>query len=417
MIDQIDVYSVSIPMRRPFSHAAKARHSSDSVLLCVRVGEARGFGEGAPRSYVTGETTEGGVAALARADIMELGRRIDWESFEGVVESLVALDLPKLLSLDGRRSPAAACALETAILDVAGRMHGRPMSDAFKLAGLGGDMVLSVPRAVTPSLTIDLSTSPDEVMRREPGLAAGAVRHVKVKVGGDAVQGVARLRRLRELIGDEIAISLDANCAWELRQTLTCCAALRDLSVAWIEEPFAPRDWGALRRLREQGGIAVMLDESIVDDNDLLSAIDASACDLINVRVSKCGGPLRAARLADAAIRRRLGFQIGVQVGEVGPLWAAGRALATSLQHFRTCEVGRVDEWFPANVTEPPFPIDRVTYMAPPLQGPGHGIVPGPAIWAHARRRFSHVLSSKYYDVSHSEIGHPTATTFGAAGQ
>jgi L-alanine-DL-glutamate epimerase-like enolase superfamily enzyme len=169
------------------------------------------------------------------------------------------------------------------------------------------------------------------------------------------------VRRFRDLIAPLISISVDVNAAWALPQAIAACRQLRDLGVAWIEEPLRPRDWTGLRRLREEAGIPLMLDESFVGEDDLATAIDHRACDLVNVRVSKCGGPLRAAGLADAAFRSGLGYQIGVQVGEHGPLWATGRALATSLRHARTCEVGRADEWFPYDTTIPPFAIDRAT--------------------------------------------------------
>ncbi len=393
MIQLMDVYAIAMPMRRAFVHATMARHESDGILVCVDVDGVTGYGEAAPRPYVTGETTATVLKALASCALNELDAQIDWRSLQTVVASLKALALPKMLSVGGRLSPAAACALETALLDVACRLHGRPMASALHAAGLGEDMLRPVPCAVSAALVVDLSTSPEEMVAREFALANG-IKHVKLKVGADGDQAVERVRRFRDLIAPSISLSVDVNAAWTLPQAIAACRQLQGHGVAWLEEPLRPRDWAGLRQLREEAGIPLMLDESFVDENDLATAIDQRACDLVNIRVSKCGGPLRAAGLADTAFHSGLGYQIGVQVGEHGPLWAAGRALATSLRNASACEVGRADEWFPRDTTIPPFPIDRKTYLAPPLYGHGHGLVPGPALWAHARHAFSHVATT-----------------------
>ncbi len=384
----MDVYSIMMPMRRPFVHASMTRDHSDGVLVAISVAGAVGTGESAPRPYVTGETTETVIDALSRLKLESIDARIDWSTFETSVQSLIGLNLPQLLAMGSRRSPAAACALETALLDAICRLHGASMFDALSFCSLGRGMLLSAPQVIAATLTIDLSTTPEEVFRKEPALSRG-IRHVKIKVGADE-RSIAKARRFKDMLEPGISTSIDANGAWSLSQALPLCRQLKAAGLGWIEEPLRPRDWEGLRQLRRDSGLSVMLDESFVDEDDLMSAVSHQACDLINVRVSKCGGPLRVARFADLAVRQGLGFQIGVQVGEHGPLWAAGRVLAASLRHSQACEVGRADEWFPSDISIPPFPINRDTYEAPPLPGPGHGLTPGPAMWAHANHAFSY---------------------------
>ncbi len=67
-------------------------------------------------------------------------------------------------------------------------------------------------------------------------------------------------------------------------------------------------------------------------------------------------------------------MQIGVQVGEVGPLWATGRLVATALPDLVAVEAGRQDEWFPPDLTTPPYAVDRAASLAPVLGGPGTGV-------------------------------------------
>jgi hypothetical protein len=46
------------------------------------------------------------------------------------------------------------------------------------------------------------------------------------------------------------------------------------------------------------------------------------------------------------------------------------------LLHAETVEAGRQDEWFDRPFTTPPYPVDRTRHLAPPLDGPGTGVVP-----------------------------------------
>ena len=72
-----------------------------------------------------------------------------------------------------------------------------------------------------------------------------------------------------------------------------------------------------------------------------------------------------------------------VEVAEVGPLWVAGRILATELDDLLAVEAGRQDEWFDPPLTEPPYCIDRTRHLAPVPEGAGLGVEPSLALRAH----------------------------------
>ncbi|MCC4320407.1 enolase C-terminal domain-like protein [Streptomyces malaysiensis] len=381
------VYEAAVPMRRPFTHAGRARDRSESVLLRLRLDGAVGWGEAAPRPYVTGETVPGVLRAFEGVDLPGLVARIDSGSLDGALASLAALDLPELGGASGP-APAAAAALETALLDAVCRLHGRPASEALYRAGLPGAMLRPRPGPVPVALVADLSRDPAAMLDALPPATLQRLTHVKVKATPDVAVCLRRLPGVRSRVAPGTSVSLDVNAAWEVGEMLAAAPALAAAGLSWIEEPTRPRQWSALRRLREHG-VRVMLDESFADATDLARAAEAGAADLVNIRVSKCGGPLRAARLAARARQAGLGFQLGVQVGEVGPLWAAGRLLGTVLAGAVTVEAGRQDEWFPPELTEPAYRVDRARYLAPPLTGEGIGLVPTGALLercrAHAR--------------------------------
>ena len=128
-----------------------------------------------------------------------------------------------------------------------------------------------------------------------------------------------------------------------------------------------------LSQLRGRLGVPLMLDESLTSLSDAQQAIEKGTCDLFNIRLSKCGGFIPSLRIAAAAHRAGLGYQLGCQVGETGILSAAGRHFATSVAGIRYLE-GSFDRFL---VTER-LTVEDLTFRrggwAPALQGPGLGI-------------------------------------------
>ncbi|MEU0936911.1 enolase C-terminal domain-like protein [Embleya sp. NPDC005971] len=381
MISRVRLHVATVPMATTFDHAGASRRRSESVLVELHLGDVCGWGEGAPRDYVTGETTAGAIEALRRCDPAALAERIDWRSFDATIASIAALDLPSLVA-----GPSAAAAVEIALLDAACRHFERPLAEVLDVAAawdganLPAGLRRSGPAAV--SLVIPLSRDVASTLDDLTPQARASLRHVKIKVA-DPCAAVQRLSRARDRLGADTGISLDVNGGWSPEQAERIAPELTD--VAWVEEPLRARSWPKLARLRRRTGLPIMLDESCTDLADLRTAAEADAATHINVRLSKCGGLFASARLALRARQLGLGCQLGVHVAEVGPLWAASRVLATGWGLWQTVEAGRGDEWFPEPLTEPAFTVDRTAHRVAALAGPGTGIEPTENLLRHTR--------------------------------
>jgi muconate cycloisomerase len=83
-----------------------------------------------------------------------------------------------------------------------------------------------------------------------------------------------------------------------------------------------------------------MLDEAACSFPQTRQAIESGSCDLINIRLSKCGGYLASLRLAELARSAGVGFQHGAQVGQLGFLNAAGRSFTSLVKGIVACEGG-----------------------------------------------------------------------------
>ncbi|MGW7575576.1 enolase C-terminal domain-like protein [Streptomyces sp. NPDC054765] len=376
------IQTAQVPMHRPFAHARHAHARTSSVLVTLRLDGVTGWGEGAPRPYVTGETVPGAVKALRALDLSVLRPLLAAANFHRVVEVLSSLDLPRLLG-GLRPMPAAAAALETALLDALCRRHDLPMSAVLDACPWAADVLTTDSSLRAVSEVVDLSRAPTTQLEALSPAARARLKHVKLKALHSPEETAERAVEVRGVLGPSVWLSVDANGGWDPDVAERGARLLRErAAVDWIEEPTVPRDWPTLRRI-EEGGMPVMLDESAMDTVDVEWAAATGAASLVNIRISKCGGLLPSLRTAARARELGLRVQVGVQVGEIGPLWSIGRTLAARLADVVAVECGRQDEWFLAPLTDPPYAVDREHHIAPPPPGPGHGLRPSAALTAH----------------------------------
>lgn len=390
MITGASVYLVSLETTRAFEHARAGHRRAENIFFRLRAGSAEGWGEAVPRPYVTGESPDSAFEAIASLDLDELTDAVSFGA--RTLNALWSIDLPRMLGR-GRRMPAAACAVELALLDVLSVQLDRPLPTLLASLPIAAPERRDAAGPFPISRVIDLGMEVTEFIG-----AAAQTHHIKLKVGSDAGRDLARVRALREHYGPAVPMSVDANMEWSLSEAISRADAYRPYHVAWYEEPLAKGAYGDYRILRDRARVPVMLDESVTGLDDLGQALELGACDAVNVRISKCGGLLPALKVIHAARARGLGFQIGVQVGEMGPLWAAGRHLVTLVERPLAYEAGQADRLFPFPVMSPPPYVDRRTYLGRPLPGLGFGMRPSPrfddvvvrrADWTKANGRWS----------------------------
>ena len=194
----------------------------------------------------------------------------------------------------GGLTTIAMAGLDLALWDLAGRRSGRslvellgPRRESVAVYGSGvnlhyplGELVAQVQRWV------------------EAGFAS-----VKIKVGGPDL-GVDRERvaAVREVLGPERGLMIDANQRWDLDRATTAMAVLEEFAPAWIEEPLRADDLAGHAELRRRIATPVAMGENLHTVYRFRDALDLGACDVIQPNVVRVGGitPFRAvAALAD----------------------------------------------------------------------------------------------------------------------
>jgi muconate cycloisomerase len=353
-VASLEVLPLRIPFRFAFGHHLALRREARPQMVRLRLSDgSTGHGEALPRPYLTGES-EASVQAALQGPLaaLVLGRPVG-----GLEEARTLIESPAAQA-ERERTPAAFCGLELALLDAAGRSSGRPVSD---LLGGARRAELEYDTAVAGFLPLAaLRLYLGEVRRR-------GVRLLKLKVGRS--EDGHRAALARRVLGDAVALVVDANAAWSEDEAVERIRALEAFGLAAVEQPVARENVAGLARVRRAVSTPIVADESLCTLADARRLLEHDACDLWNLRVGKCGGLLATVELADLAAGHGIGCTVGVLVGETGVLTAAGRHLAACRPGFRWLE----HEGAGLKRAEPAWLPAVVGGRAPVPDGPGLG--------------------------------------------
>lgn len=379
-VKKVELFHVAVPLRGSIKHASHERASSDNLIARVTLDDGQvGHGEGVPRSYVTGETVDTAFEALGRFDVA------GWFGRQGTIDEAVRriaeLELPETArDPRGCFGNAARCALEIALLDACARSAGLGLGDLVARVAMGIDGVAWRP---TPHPVRYSGAITSKTLRKE-FISAWKMKlyhfaQVKIKVGLSDQADPERLARFRRILGGRRDLRLDANEAWSADQLLERVRPLLRFHPSVLEQPVPHEEVDRLAALRPLLGVPVMLDESLCGWPDAVMAIERGTADLLNVRLSKCGGFFPSLRIMGLAWRNGLGVQLGCHPGETGLLSAAGRYLASHLDDLRYIEGSYDRHVLARNVIR-----EDVTFgyggWAKPIRGPGLGVTVDPAL-------------------------------------
>jgi len=360
-IDKVRVHKVNLPFLFDFSHSLRRRSSVKNIVaeVIANKGEIAGYGEGAPRSYVTGESQEGAVDSIHRFtqkdnfpwdlhDISQIWRFVD--------------NLPR-----GKEHNAAICAIETALLDALGKCQRINIIEYFP-KGFFIDIIyygVGIPISDKKSI-LELC----RLIKKEK------IHKLKLKMGKDIAQNKEIFEAVRLVFGDHYDLKIDINGVWTSELAAKHLPLIRDYRVKVVEQPMMPDkpDIADFARHMKAYGVALMADESACSFEDVERIAKEGYYNMINVRLSKCGGFRKSFRIIDYLRRNGISFQIGCHLGESGLLSAAGRVLSLLCGDAAYYD-GSYDEFLlKENIT-----TEDVTFgpkgLAGPLNGPGLGVI------------------------------------------
>lgn len=268
-------YPVTLRLLNPFGISRGARTEVTNIIVEI----SGGLGEAAP-IYYHGQTVAEMLSLLSEFEV-------SGEPLEPGQGPWSLLEDPRLAEQSALRA-----AIDMALLDAWGKRENQPLYRLWEL---------DPTQVPVSSFTLGLDTP--EVMA-EKALEAPKTPVLKVKLGGD--NDVACLKAIRNV--SDAALRVDANEGWRLNEALEWTARLADLNVDLIEQPLPREMHEESRELvrRNKSGIPIILDESIQSLEDIERTLGEG--DGINIKLSKCGGPSAAKRMAERA--RELGLMV-----------------------------------------------------------------------------------------------------------
>jgi muconate cycloisomerase len=174
-----------------------------------------------------------------------------------------------------------------ALFDLVGKELGQPIYNL-----LGGLVRESVPL----SYSIPFG-APEEMAAFGAERAAQGFRTVKVKVGQEPRRDVEAARLVREAIGPDHRLRIDANMAWRsAKEAVPIIRAMEGYEPELVEQPLRPRELDGMAEIRRHVAVPIMADESVWSPRDAMEVVRRGAADVVNVYVSESGGLLPASR-------------------------------------------------------------------------------------------------------------------------
>lgn len=307
-IKKVEIFSFDVPLVEPFRISIGTMYAANDVLVRITADSGLyGIGEACPFPPITGETQDSNIAA-ARA-IREILLDKDPLNIEGLIDGIGNIV---------HANPSAVAAFDMALYDLLGKVAGLPL---YKL--LGGYR-----SSFETDLTTGLNTPEKMAASVKESLALG-YRQIKIKVGEDPDLDLRRVQAVRQAIGPEVKLRIDANQGWSVTQAISALKRMEPYQIEFCEQPVKDSDIYGLRQVRAQSPVPVMADESLFGPADAIKLIKEEACDYFNIKLMKAGGILNSLKIAHVAAAANIKCMVGCMLETRLGLTAAAHLVAS----------------------------------------------------------------------------------------
>jgi L-alanine-DL-glutamate epimerase-like enolase superfamily enzyme len=271
-LSSVEVIPYALPFKEPYVTARGVLTQREMVLLRVR--------------------DEDGVVGLGEAVPLALRGGVGLREVVGELEAW-----GEVREVDGLSAPSR-CAVGSALMDLRGRRIGKGLGEG------GRD------EAVDCNATL-VSGPPEAVAARAEKWAQAGFTTFKLKLGAESASGsdmrtltrtqrmedATQVRAVREALGPEVRIRVDANEAWDLETAKAMLAELEPFEIELAEQPVAGLE--AMAALAASTSIPLAADESVASLDEAEEAVALDACSYTGIKLSKVGGPEAALAIAD----------------------------------------------------------------------------------------------------------------------
>jgi L-alanine-DL-glutamate epimerase-like enolase superfamily enzyme len=332
-ITRLEAIPVTVPIRERFMLTTThgVHHSSPYIIVKVHTDEGLvGLGESTGTPTWSGETQWGGKHILD--DLIA-------PTIIGIDPMAIATILQTMERVV-KGQPFVKAAVEMACWDITGQAAGLPLCQL-----LGGTDHDSVHLKFVTS-----ASDPDDASAVATWAVEQGFDTIKIKVGIDPAADIARIRTVREAVGPQVRIGVDANTGWTLHDAITTGRRLEAYDLLFIEQPVGDKNPRWLAQVRAALHTPIVADESVFTLWDALAVVQAEAADVISVYPGKNGGITNTRKIAAVAEAAGLACLVGSNL-ELGVASAA-------MLHVALATPVIASERYPCDIIGPLYQAD-----------------------------------------------------------
>lgn len=309
-IAKIELKHLSIPLKKTFKTALRTVDSAENTVVLVYTDDGSiGFGEAPPTKAITGEDNDSIRAAIKNY----------------IAPALIGQDVSNMEELQQKLhgsiagNSSAKAAVDMAVYDLFTKQKGVPL---FKYLGGYRD---TVETDITISINEPEEMAADAVEAVEQGFSA-----LKLKVGIDSEKDIQRVKAIRDAVGPDMKIRLDANQGWEVEEAIATIRKIEDMgmNIELVEQPVKARDFEGMKKVKDNVNTLIMADESLFTPQDAEDLLKMQAVDLLNIKLMKCGGIHNALKIVSIAEQYNIECMLGCMVESKISLTAAAHLAA-----------------------------------------------------------------------------------------
>jgi L-Ala-D/L-Glu epimerase len=317
-IESIEIYKLYLPLKEPFVISLGPIHDVQNVVVIIRTHDGcAGYGECSPYMTINGESIDTCFIVA-----QYFARQLKGKNALDIAGSMEIMDR----TIYGNTSIKSA--FDIALHDIAAQHSGVPIYQF-----LGGKKDRTLETDMTVSIGHPQKMKEDAIRFLQAGFPA-----IKVKLGEGKDIDVARIRAIREGIGNDHPLRIDANQGWSTADhAIEVLQALAPYNIEHCEEPIARYRFMELPRVSAASPIPIMADESCGDDHDAERLIAIRACTMINIKLGKSSGFYKGLKIAQLGASAGMHMQVGgFMESRLGMTAAAHLALAND--HIYHCD-------------------------------------------------------------------------------
>ena len=300
-ITQIETMMLSTPLKKPFKTALRQTSVSESIIVKIYSDNGQiGFGGAPPTAVITGDTLDSIKGAI--------------ENF--ISPALIGMDIEEFEPLMRRlhnsiyMNTSAKAAIDMALYDLYGKHFKIPL---YKLFG-------GARKEIESDITVSVN-SPEEMAEDAAEYIKRGYTILKTKVGIDSDLDIIRVKRIREAVGNDVKLRLDANQGWIAKEAVRTIRKLEDMgmNIELVEQPVKAHDIEGLKYVTDNVDTPIMADESLFMPEDGFKILKLRAADILNIKLMKCGGLHNALKINAMAescgVECMLGSMIESKIG------------------------------------------------------------------------------------------------------